>query len=108
VTFYGRRVGELALAAPGYRTGSGFGIGSRIPLGPCRPRRVALSRCEHRWHGFVYDSWQKETPCDCWTKVGLGRQSLSATVDNFGKPWFIIYMQHGRVRGFDFDLKYVD
>jgi hypothetical protein len=108
VTFYGRTVGELALSSPHYRSTSGFGVGSRIPPGTCHPRRIALDGCERRWHGFVYNAWARETPCNCWTKVGRGRNSLPATVDNFEKPWFIIYMRHGRVDAFDFDLKYVD
>jgi hypothetical protein len=71
VTFYGARVGELGFSTPYYRTPSGFAVGSTIPLGPCH--RTPASRCEHRWHGFVYNGFWKETPCGCWVKVGLGR-----------------------------------
>jgi len=109
VTFYGRKVGTLGVDSPYYRTRSGFGVGSRIPLGLCHERRIVPSgRCEYRWHGFVYDAWNNDSPCSCWTKVGLGKNSLSATVANFEKPWFIIYVRRGRVTGFYFDLKYVD
>ena len=109
VTFYGRRVGTLGVDSPYYRTTSGFGVGSKIPLGPChKPRIVPAGRCEYRWHGFVYNAWSHDTPCNCWTKVGLARESLPATVENFEKPWFIIYVRHGRVTSFYFDLKYVD
>ena len=41
-------------------------------------------------------------------KVGLGKQSLAVTVGNFLKPWFFIYMRHGRVDGFRFASKFVD
>jgi hypothetical protein len=47
-------------------------------------------------------------PCGCWAKVGLGTKSLTATVENFLKPWFIIYVDHGRVTEFFFDSKFVD
>jgi hypothetical protein len=109
VTFYGRRVGTLGVGSPYYRTKSGFGVGSRIPLGRChKPRIAPFGRCEYRWHTFVYNAWGHESPCGCWTKVGLGKESLPATVENFEKPWFIISVRHGRVTGFYFDLKYVD
>ncbi len=108
VTFYGRRVGEIDLGSRSYRTKRGFGVGSRIPLGPCHERTIALSACEHRWHGFVWNAWAKATVCGCWTKVGMGRKSLPARVESFEKPWFIIYVRHGRVAEFDFDLKYID
>ena len=106
VTFYGRRVGELGFSTPYYRTKSGFGVGSRIPLGPCH--RTATRRCEHRWHGFVFAAFSKERPCNCWTKVGLGAHSLPVTGRNFGKPWFFIYVRHGRVARFYFALKFID
>jgi hypothetical protein len=57
VTFYGRRVGTLGVASRYYRTTRGFGVGSKIPLGPChKPRIVPASRREYRWHGFVYNA----------------------------------------------------
>jgi hypothetical protein len=106
VTFYGDRVGELEFETPYYRTKSGFGVGSTIPLGPCH--RTATNQCERRWHGFVYNIRLREDPCNCWVKVGRGVRSLPATVANFGKPWFIIYLRHGRVASLYFALKYVD
>jgi hypothetical protein len=106
VTYYGERVGELIFGTPYYRTTSGFGVGSRIPLGPCH--KTAEYKCEHRWHGFVWNEWIREKPCSCWTKVGLGRRSLPLTVDNFLKPWFFIDIRHGRVDSFYFALKFVD
>jgi hypothetical protein len=106
VTFYGGRVGELDFSTPYYRTTSGFGVGSRIPLGRCY--RTATNPCEHRWHGFVWNERIRETPCGCWTKVGLGAQSLPVTGTNFSKPWFFIYTSHGRVTEFYFVLKFVD
>jgi hypothetical protein len=96
VTFYGGRVGAIGLDTPYYRTKSGFGAGSRIPIG------------NGHWHGFVWNKWVREKPCNCWTKVGLGKRSLPLTVANFGKPWFFINMRHGRVSRFYFDLKFVD
>jgi hypothetical protein len=105
-TFYGDRVGELAFVTPYYRTVDGFGVGSRIPLGPCH--KTATNPCQHRWRGFIYNVRFKEDPCNCWVKVGLGPRSLPPTVANFFKPWFIIYLRHGRVDGFYFALKYVD
>ena len=106
VTFYGRRVGELGFRTPYYRTKSGFGVGSRIPLGPCH--RTATNPCEHRWHGFVYNVTLKEDPCNCWVKVGRGARSLPVTGRNFLKPWFFIYLRHGRVASFYFALRFVD
>jgi hypothetical protein len=106
VTFYGNRVGELEFETPYYRTKTGFGVGSRIPLGPCH--RTATNPCEHRWRGFIYNPTLRVRPCNCWVKVGRGAQSLPANAFNFGKPWFIIYLRHGHVAGFYFALKYVD
>jgi hypothetical protein len=106
VTFYGSRVGELDFSTPYYRTKSGFGVGSTIPLGPCH--RTATNRCEHLWHGFIWNGWVKDKPCGCWTKVGLGKQSLPPTGANFLKPWFFIYIRHGRVSEVYFALKFVD
>jgi hypothetical protein len=106
VTFYGRRVGELDFTTPYYRTRGGFGVGSRIPLGPCH--RTATNPCEHRWHGFVWNAWVREKPCSCWVKVGLGPRSLPVTAANFLKPWFFIDVRRGRVARFYFALKFVD
>jgi hypothetical protein len=106
VTFYGDRVGELDFTTPYYRTKSGFGVGSRIPLGPCH--KTAIRRCEHRWRGFIFGPSLREKPCSCWVKVGRGAQSLPVTGKNFTKPWFFIYTHNGRVTRFYFALKYVD
>jgi hypothetical protein len=106
VTFYGRRVGELAFQTPYYRTKDGFGVGSKIPLGACH--RTATNQCEHHWHGFVFDAWNRGTPCNCWVKVGLGARSLRVTAANFSKPWFFIYTRRGRVTRFYFALKFID
>jgi hypothetical protein len=106
VGFDAGRVSTIWFSTPYYRTNGGFGVGSRIPLGPCHHTRT--SRCEHRWHGFVWNAWVKEKPCSCWVKVGLGPKSLPATVDNFLKPWFFVNVRHGRVVGFYFASKFVD
>jgi hypothetical protein len=106
VTFYGRRVGELSFSTPYYRSSSGFGVGSRIPLGPCH--ETALNRCEHRWRGFVWNGWNRETACRCWVKVGAGPRSLARSTRNFEKPWFFIYIDRGRVASFYFALRFVD
>ena len=106
VNFENGRVEEINFAIPYYRTKSGFGVGSRIPLGPCR--KTATHRCGHRWHGFLWKEWYREKPCSCWVKVGLGKQSLPPTVDNFLKPWFFIEIKNGRVDGFRFASKFVD
>jgi hypothetical protein len=106
VDFENGRVEEINFAMPYYRTKSGFGVGSKIPLGPCR--KTATHRCGHRWHGFLWKEYYREGPCSCWVKVGLGRQSLPPTVDNFEKPWVFIDIKHGRVDGFRFASKFVD
>jgi hypothetical protein len=107
VTFYDSTVGRIGFGIPYYRTKSGFGVGSRIPLGPCH--RLAHYACEHRWHGFIFTPKYHDSPCHCWIKVGLQRQSLPATVATFGKqPWFFIYTSHGRVTGFYFALDFID
>jgi hypothetical protein len=106
VTFAGGRVEEISFSTPYYRTKNGLGVGSAIPLGPCH--RTAKSRCEHRWHGFVWNEWNRDKPCGCWTKVGLGARSLPLTTANFLKPWFFINMRHGHIHSFYFALKFVD
>jgi hypothetical protein len=106
VTFYRDRVGELEFETPYYRTKTGFGVGSRIPLGPCH--RTATNPCEHRWRGFIYNPTLRVRPCSCWVKAGRGAQSLPANAFNFGKPWFFIYLRRGHVAGFYFALKYID
>src|SRR5437588_322135 len=103
VTFYGDRVGRVGFGTRYYRTKSGFGVGSAIPLGPCH--RTATNPCEHRWRGFIYNVRLKKDPCSCWVKVGTGAQSLPF---EFNEPWFFIYLKHGRVFGFYFALNYVD
>jgi hypothetical protein len=89
------RVSEIRFSTPYYRTKSGFGVGSRIPRG-------------RRWRGFVWNAWGREKPCSCWVKVGRGKRSLPATVHNFLKPWFFIYVHRGRVSGFYFASRFVD
>ena len=106
VTFQDGRVNELDFTTRYYRTKNGFGVGSRIPLGPCH--RASNNRCEHRWHGFVWNAWVRETPCHCWVKVGAGARSLPATAATFGKPWFFIYTRGARAKRFHFALKFVD
>jgi hypothetical protein len=100
------RVDEIRFATPYYRAKNGFGVGSRIPLGPCH--RTVGRPCLHLWHGFMWNLTLRGRPCRCWVKVGRGRRSLPATVDNFLKPWFFIYVDRGRISGFDFALKFVD
>ena len=100
------RVSELRFTTPYYRTKSGFGVGSRIPLGPCH--RTMGYRCLHLWHGFMWNLTLREKPCQCWVKVGRGPRSLPATSDNFLKPWFFIDVFRGRVSGFYFALRFVD
>ena len=106
VTFYGNHVGELEFHTPYYRTKTGFGVGSRIPLGPCH--RTVTNPCEHRWRGFMYNPTLRVRPCSCWVKAGRGTQSLPPNAYSFGKPWFFIYLHRGHVSGFYFALRYVD
>jgi hypothetical protein len=105
VTYFQGRVDSIWFSTPYYRAGP-IGVGARIPLGPCY--RTATNRCEHRWHGFVWNSWNHDQPCNCWTKVGLGARSLPATAQNFLKPWFLIYTHRGRVSSFYFSSRYID
>jgi len=106
VTFEAGRVNELEFSTRYYRTKGGFGVGSRIPVGPCH--RTATTACEHRWHGFLYNLRLREDPCSCWVKVGTGKRSLPATGENFLKPWTIISVRRGRVVAVFFALRYVD
>ena len=106
VTFQDGPVNEIDFTTRYYRTKNGLGVGSRIPLGPCH--RTRSNPCEHRWHGFVWNAWSRDTLCRCWVKVGLGRRSLPATAANFGKPWFFIYARGGRATRVHFALKFVD
>lgn len=100
------RVDSIWLSTRFYRTKSGLGVGSRIPLGPCH--RTRTDRCEHRWKGFVWNAWVREKPCRCWVKVGRGSRSLPATGDNFLKPWTFIDVRRGRVSAFYFASRFVD
>ena len=106
VEFAEGRVSAIRFSTPYYRTKSGFGVGSRIPLGPCH--RTPTNPCEHRWHGFVWNEWVREKPCNCWTKVGPGKQSLPVSGENFLKPWFFIDVRRGRVSSFYFASRFVD
>jgi hypothetical protein len=106
VGFDGGRVASIWFSTRYYRTKTGFGVGSTIPLGPCH--RTRAYRCEHRWHGFVWNERVRQKPCGCWTKVGLGPRSLPVTAKNFLKPWFFINVRHGRVSGFYFASRFVD
>ena len=100
------RVSELRFSSPYYRTKRGFGVGSRIPLGPCH--RTMGYKCLHLWHGFRWNLTLREKPCQCWVKVGRGRRSLPATGRNFLKPWFFIDVGRGRISAFYFALRFVD
>jgi hypothetical protein len=100
------RVNELDFTTRFYRTEEGFGVGSRIPFGPCH--RTPTTPCEHRWHGFVWNAWVRDKPCSCWVKVGNGKRSLPATPANFLRPWVFIYVRHGRVTEFLLAQKFVD
>jgi hypothetical protein len=100
------RVTSIWFSTPYYRTKTGFGVGSQIPAGPCH--RTETSVCERRWHGFVWNEWVREKPCNCWTKVGLGAQSLPVTFKNFLKPWSFIDVRQGRVKSFYFASRFVD
>jgi hypothetical protein len=109
VSFVRGRVDSIWVSTPHYRGYYPVGpvrVGSRIPLGPCH--RTATNRCEHRWRGFVWNAWVREKPCSCWVKVGLGKRSLPATVDNFLKPWTFIDVRHGRIASFYFASRFVD
>jgi hypothetical protein len=99
-------VNEIALTTRFYRTWKGFGVGSRIPLGPCH--RTATSWCEHRWQGFVWNAWAREKPCSCWVKVGWGARSLPATAANFQKHWVFLDVRHGRVTRIFMAERFVD
>lgn len=46
----GNRVVWLSTRSPIYRTQSGFGVGSTIPLGKCHPVK---GNCVYRWNGFT-------------------------------------------------------
>lgn len=100
------RVSDIRFSTPYYRAKNGFGVGSRIPLGPCH--RTMGHACLHLWHGFMWNLPLREQPCQCWVKVGRGPRSLPATGDNFLKPWFFIDVDRGRIGSFYFALKFVD
>jgi len=106
VTFQDGVVNEIAFTTPYYRTLYGFGVGSRIPLGPCH--RTAAKTCEHRWNGFIWNAWVREKPCSCWVKVGDGTRSLPATAANFLKHWTFLDVRHGRVTRIFMSQRFVD
>jgi hypothetical protein len=101
VKFRGGRVERIDFSTRYYRTKSGFGVGSRIPLGPCV--RTFTHRCGHRWHGFVWNEFNHDSPCGCWMKVGRGKRSLPPSPG----PWTLIWVRHGRVAGFTFSTTFV-
>jgi hypothetical protein len=106
VTFDSGLVSAIRFTTPYYRTKNGFGVGSRIPLGPCH--RTMGYACPHLWHGFMWNLRLREGPCRCWVKVGRGRRSLPATGDNFLKPWFFINVRGGRASSFYFASRFID
>ena len=106
VDFRNRRVDNILFSTRYYRTKSGFGVGSRIPLGPCV--RTWTHRCGHRWHGFVWNEVYKEQVCGCWVKVGRGKTSLRPSTATFERRWILIFVSHGRVTGFYLSLHFVD
>ena len=97
---------EIDFTTRFYRTWDGFGVGSSIPLGACH--RTATSACEHRWHGFVWNAWNRDKPCSCWVKVGNGPRSQPATVANFEKQWVFLYVRKSRVVRIFMAQKFVD
>lgn len=106
VEFENGLVNRVDFSTPFYRTEDGFGVGSRIPLGPCH--RKATSACEHRWRGFVWNAWVRERPCSCWVKVGDGAESLPVTAANFLKHWVFLYVRGGRVTRIVMVQRFVD
>lgn len=88
-----------------YRTKSGFGVGSRIPLGPCV--RLPSGGCEHIGTGSCSTPGGRTALCNCWIKVGLGARSLPTT-GTFLKPWFFIFTNRGRATEFFFSRSYID
>ncbi|MDE3190303.1 MAG: hypothetical protein KGL94_05725 [Acidobacteriota bacterium] len=105
VTFTNRVVNDIDFVTPYYRTSSGLGIGSTIPLGPCYP--VAGGGCEHRWRGFVFYPRWKDSRCNCWVKAGaLG--GLAPTPRNFLHPWFFIFTKNGRAEEIYLSRSYTD
>jgi hypothetical protein len=112
VDFENGRVKAVDFSTPYYRTRSGFGVGSRIPYGPCvkTPEPVGANPCGHRWHGFLRNEFSKEKVCGCWVKVGFGKRSLRPSPAKYYgvKPWFFIYIRRGRVASFSFTLHFVD
>ena len=102
VEFRGGRVERIDFGVRYYRTKGGFGVGSRIPFGPCV--RTFTHRCGHRWHGFVWNEFKHDSPCGCWMKVGRGKRSLPPSSPG---PWTLIWVRHGRVAGFTFSTTFV-
>jgi hypothetical protein len=106
VDFRNHRVDDILFSTRYYRTRSGFGVGSKIPFGPCV--KTWTHRCGHRWHGFVWNEVYKEHVCSCWAKVGTGKQSLRPAPATFGRRWVLVYVSHGRVAGFYLSRHFVD
>lgn len=101
VEFVGGRVKRIDVGSRYYRTKGGFGVGSRIPLGPCV--RTFTHRCGHRWHGFVWNEYDHDSPCSCWIKVGYGKRSLPPGPE----PWTVIWVRHGRVAALTLSTTYI-
>jgi hypothetical protein len=67
VSFNKGHVGVLTTTSPYFRTPTGIGVGSRIPLGPCHS--VGGGNCTYLWQGFKYSELHG-TPrlIGSWTK----------------------------------------
>jgi hypothetical protein len=101
VKFRGGRVNRIDFSTRYYRAKGGFGVGSRIPFGPCV--RTFSHNCGHRWHGFVWNEYNHDAPCSCWLKVGRRKRSLPPGPG----PWTVIWVRHGQVAAFTFSTTFI-
>jgi prepilin-type processing-associated H-X9-DG protein len=53
VSYVDGRVKMIETTSRYYRSASGVGVGTRIPLGPCHYDKSG--GCQHRWRSFEYD-----------------------------------------------------
>jgi hypothetical protein len=78
ITFVNRRVRRIETSSTYYRTPTGVGVGTYIPLGPCH---TVKGQCVHEWHSFKYIGCDEPAFWDLYTR--------RAETD--------LFMNHGRI-----------
>jgi hypothetical protein len=104
VGFDGGRVSSIWFSTGYYRTKSGLGVGSRIPLGPLPQNAVVSVRAP-----LARVRLERGNQREALRLLDEGRRGRAvAAGKTFLKPWFFINVRHGRVSRFYFASKFVE